>query len=83
MKLKYLLFLLAASPFRLQAQSPAESDTTTDRYYNLKEVEIISDQLRRRNIVAPEMGRVTISPRQVKNIPTLFGEADVLKALQT
>ena len=35
-----------------------------------------------RNISSIEMGNVQLSPKQLENIPVLFGEADILKTIQ-
>ncbi len=35
-----------------------------------------------KNITSNEMGNVRISPRQIENVPVLFGERDIIKTLQ-
>jgi hypothetical protein len=47
----------------------------------LEEVTVSSHQGDR--LHSPQMGMLTVSREKIKSIPTLFGEADVIKALQT
>jgi hypothetical protein len=46
----------------------------------LKEVEVTTR--RDENVKTTEMGTVTLSADQIKNLPVIFGETDILKALQ-
>ena len=48
---------------------------------NLKEVEITAGR-RDENVRSAEMGTVTLSMAQIKTLPVLFGEVDLLKSLQ-
>ena len=49
-----------------------------------KELEAVSvtSQSRGRSITSPQMGIEKLSTREIKNIPVLFGERDILKTLQ-
>lgn len=47
----------------------------------LKEVKVTSER-RDENIKSAEMGTVSISAEKVKTLPVIFGETDILKALQ-
>lgn len=47
----------------------------------MKEVEITSEK-QDRNISSTTMGTVTLSAQQVKKLPVIFGETDILKTLQ-
>jgi hypothetical protein len=48
----------------------------------LKEVEVLASSRKDENVKTTEMGTVSLSVEQIKNLPVLFGEVDVLKALQ-
>ncbi|MGI8583700.1 MAG: TonB-dependent receptor [Chitinophagaceae bacterium] len=52
-----------------------------DEITTLKEV-IVSSQ-KERNVNAPQMGVERLTIRSVKQVPTIFGEADVLRVIQT
>ena len=52
-----------------------------DEITTLKEV-IVSSQ-RERNVNAPQMGVERLTIKSVKQVPTIFGEADVLRVIQT
>jgi hypothetical protein len=49
--------------------------------YQLADVNITSNR-GNRNISSIEMGNVKINPKQIENIPVLFGERDLIKTLQ-
>jgi hypothetical protein len=51
------------------------------RTYQAKEV-VITDKRKDANVKSTDMGRVELSSVQVKKLPALMGEVDVLKALQ-
>ena len=46
-----------------------------------KEV-VISSQRKDENVTATEMGKIDLSVKKIKELPALFGEVDILKALQ-
>jgi hypothetical protein len=48
---------------------------------DLQEVVVTDDRLVRQ-AESPQMSRVELSPQQVKEVPTIFGEKDVMKTLQ-
>jgi hypothetical protein len=48
---------------------------------DLKEVVVTDDRLQRQAESA-QMSRIELTPQQIKEVPTIFGEKDVLKALQ-
>lgn len=52
-----------------------------DEIKNLEGV-IVSAQSRGRSISSPQMGVEKLSTREIKNIPVLFGERDILKTIQ-
>jgi len=49
--------------------------------YQLEDVEVTGSR-GDRNITSLEMGNVKINPRQIENIPVLFGERDLIKTMQ-
>ena len=49
--------------------------------YELDDVEV-SGERGDRNITSLEMGNVKINPKQIENIPVLFGEHDLIKTMQ-
>lgn len=49
---------------------------------NLLEEVIISGKKRNENVTSPQMGVFNFSMEEVKNIPVLFGERDILKTIQ-
>ena len=49
--------------------------------YQLEDIEVTGNK-GDRNITALEMGNVKINPRQIENIPVLFGEHDLIKTMQ-
>lgn len=49
--------------------------------YQLEDVEVTGNR-GDRNITSTEMGNVKINPRQIENIPVLFGERDLIKTMQ-
>lgn len=51
------------------------------RSYQAKEV-VISDKRKDANVKSTDMGRVELTAMEVKKLPALMGEVDVLKALQ-
>jgi hypothetical protein len=51
------------------------------RSYQAKEV-VITDKRKDANVKSTDMGRVELSSLQVKKLPALMGEIDVLKAMQ-
>ncbi|RRD80262.1 hypothetical protein EII14_02845 [Alloprevotella sp. OH1205_COT-284] len=79
----FLLFLsLAASTF---GQIPADTsvvraDSTTIEEINLGSALIVGK--RQNKVQSPLMGVSYLRPEYIKSIPTMFGEADVIKALQ-
>ena len=49
--------------------------------YQLDDVEVTGNR-GDRNITSLEMGNVKLTPKQIENIPVLFGERDLIKTLQ-
>lgn len=49
----------------------------------LAEVIVTGNNATQNPIQAPQMGSMKVTQKTIKTIPTLFGEADVIKALQT
>ena len=49
----------------------------------LREVTIISESKAKQLVKSSQMGSLALSQADIKNIPTLFGEADIIKAIQT
>jgi hypothetical protein len=49
--------------------------------YQLDDVEVTGNR-GDRNITSLEMGNVKITPKQIENIPVLFGERDLIKTMQ-
>ena len=49
--------------------------------YELDDVEV-SGERGNRNVTSLEMGNVKINPKQIENIPVLFGERDLIKTMQ-
>jgi hypothetical protein len=43
---------------------------------------VVSTEARNQNIIGSEMGTVKLSPQEIRAIPVLFGEQDVLKTIQ-
>jgi len=43
---------------------------------------VISGEMADKNIKAPEMSVIKISPKEIKSIPVIFGEQDILKTIQ-
>jgi len=48
----------------------------------LDEVEVIASSRKDENVKTTEMGTVSLSVDQIKTLPVIFGEVDILKALQ-
>ena len=48
---------------------------------NLKEV-IVSAERSNANVIRPDMGMEKLDPRQIRQIPALMGEVDIIKAIQ-
>ena len=72
--------MMAALGVSAQEAAPAAADTLTNR--NLDEV-IVSATGARRNLKAAELGRHVLGKEAIVKLPVLFGEPDVVKALQT
>lgn len=66
---------------------PLERDTVMEILLEsgeaLAEVVVTGSNDTQNPIQAPQMGTIKITRKMIKTIPTLFGEADVIKALQT
>jgi len=43
---------------------------------------VVTGQRADRNVTSLEMGNVKMTPRQIENIPVIFGEQDILKTIQ-
>lgn len=48
----------------------------------IKEVEVIASSRKDENVKKAEMGTLSLSVEQIKALPVLFGEVDILKAMQ-
>ena len=70
-----LWFLLMISHSFLSAQ------TVNDSVQMLRQVNVSAMALR--NVKSTEMGHVNLSGEAIIHLPSLFGEADIVKALQT
>lgn len=49
---------------------------------NLLEEVVVSGKKRNQNVTSPQMGVFNFSMEEVKNVPVLFGERDILKTIQ-
>lgn len=79
MMMALAVVLAAAGAFCVRAQAPADTLATQK---TLDEV-IVSATGARRNLKAAEMGRHVLGKAAIMKLPVLFGEPDVVKALQT
>lgn len=73
---------LTLSPAILLSQPRAASSDTLSTVNKLKEV-VVRGYGAERNLKAPEMGRVSLSGNMIANLPVMFGEPDIVKALHT
>lgn len=80
MTYKLLTICFFASSINLSAQNSV--DSLTKKIHKLDEVIILGSQTQQKNLLSPRMGNVSVSAELIKSIPMMFGEADVLKALQ-
>lgn len=71
---------------RQQQQVKLHENQSIDFKLSPKSVELeaveVSGNKGNNNITSIEMGNVKISPRQIENIPVLFGERDLIKTMQ-
>lgn len=70
------------SPTILLGQNASAQSDTLKTVNRLKEV-VVRGYGAERNLKAPEMGRVSLSSNMIANLPVMFGEPDIVKALQT
>lgn len=70
------------SPAILLGQNASAQSDTLKTVNRLKEV-VVRGYGAERNLKAPEMGRVSLSSNMIANLPVMFGEPDIVKALQT
>lgn len=84
MNLKTLLIMAGVtfSPAILLGQNASAQSDTLKTVNRLKEV-VVRGYGAERNLKAPEMGRVSLSSNMIANLPVMFGEPDIVKALQT
>lgn len=84
MNLKTLLIMAGVtfSPAILLGQNASAQSDTLTTVNRLKEV-VVRGYGAERNLKAPEMGRVSLSSNMIANLPVMFGEPDIVKALQT
>lgn len=84
MNLKTLLIMAGVtfSPTILLGQNASAQSDTLKTVNRLKEV-VVRAYGAERNLKAPEMGRVSLSSNMIANLPVMFGEPDIVKALQT
>lgn len=76
-------FLLACSLFLCQSISAQNIvDSVFHKVYKLNEVVIVGNYNKQKNLLSPHMGNISMNSEFIRNITALFGEADVLKALQ-
>lgn len=57
-------------------------DSISKKVHKLDEIVILGNYDRQKNLLSPRVGNISMSSELIKNIVALFGEADVLKALQ-
>lgn len=69
------------SPAILLGQNASAQSDTLKTVNRLKEV-VVRGYGAERNLKAPEMGRVSLSSNMIANLPVMFGEPDIVKALQ-
>lgn len=65
----------------IELNGNTERDIQLGAAADLKEVVVTDDRLQRQAESA-QMSRIELTPQQIKEVPTIFGEKDVLKALQ-
>lgn len=84
MNLKTFLIMAGVtfSPAILLGQNASAQSDTLKTVNRLKEV-VVRGYGAERNLKAPEMGRVSLSSNMIANLPVMFGEPDIVKALQT
>lgn len=84
MNLKTFLIMAGVtfSPSILLGQNASAQSDTLKTVNRLKEV-VVRGYGAERNLKAPEMGRVSLSSNMIANLPVMFGEPDIVKALQT
>ena len=70
------------SPSILLGQNASAQSDTLKTVNRLKEV-VVRGYGAERNLKAPEMGRMSLSSKMIANLPVMFGEPDIVKALQT
>lgn len=68
------------SPTILLGQNASAQSDTLKTVNRLKEV-VVRGYGAERNLKAPEMGRVSLSSNMIANLPVMFGEPDIVKAL--
>lgn len=83
MNLKTLLIMAGVtfSPAILLGQNASAQSDTLKTVNRLKEV-VVRGYGAERNLKAPEMGRVSLSSNMIANLPVMFGEPDIVKALR-
>src|SRR5690606_14063783 len=65
-------------------------NTTTQKRFNFelspigREIEevVISGKKQNKNVTSPQMGAINFTIEEIKNVPVLFGERDILKTIQ-
>ena len=77
----YLLLCLLSTISHQQAYGQQHNSPTTDTSTVLTTV-VISTERPNSNVVRPEMSMERLAIQQIKLIPALFGEVDVIKAIQ-
>ncbi len=77
---KYLIICSFFCCVRLSAQNT--TDSITKKIHKLDEVIVVGNMAQQKNLLSPRMGNTSMSSELIRNVTTIFGEADVLKALQ-
>lgn len=74
-------FIIAALAILTTANSFAAEPTDTTM--NLQLHEVVVDGAAEHRIKTPQMGEISLSEKMILNLPVMFGEPDIVKALQT
>jgi len=84
----FILNISASNQKKNPILSHLNNDTLLNRYLKadtaiiLNEVVVTGSSKAQNYVQTPQMGVIKLSQNEIKNIPTLFGEADVVKAFQ-
>ena len=78
--MKKLYFVIISSFFQIYLFATEHNDSTL--YGNLPEF-VVTESAAERNLNSLQMGTFSLSDEQILNMPTMFGEPDIVKTLQT